>query len=87
MEKESRAIGCPKFLRQEDAIKGITDTLNAAKGAAAKAEFAGELKKAVDLLLSCEDHDDKESDCRNCHFIGQIRRKTADLIMRARNLA
>ena len=87
MEKESRAISCPKFQRQEDAIKSITDTINAAKGAAEKAEFAGELKKAVDVLLSCKDHDNEKFDCRNCHLIAYIRQKTADLIIRAKNLA
>jgi len=87
MEKESRAISCPKFQRQEDAIKSIADTINAAKGVAAKAEFAGELKKAVDILLSCEDHNDNKFDCKNCHLIAYVRRKTADLIIRARNLA
>jgi hypothetical protein len=86
MEKESRVISCQKFQRQEDVIKSITGTINAAKGAAAKAEFAGELKKAVDVLLSCEDHDDKEFDCRDCHLIGHIRQKTADLIIRAKSL-
>lgn len=86
MKKESRVISCPKFQRQEDAIKSIADTINAAKGAAAKAEFAGELKKAVGVLLSCEDNDDEKFDCKNCHLIAYIRQKTADLIIRAKSL-
>lgn len=87
MKKESPAVNCPKFQRQEAAIKGITETINSSKGAGEKAKSAEELKSAAEPLLSCEDYDAKDSACGICRLVARLRRKTADLIIRAGNLA
>ncbi len=87
MHKEETKIICPIFLKQEPVIKDITDKINMAKGVREKTIFAEELQKKTDVLLICTDYDDKKLDCRNCRFITNLRKKTADLIIKAKKLA
>ena len=86
MRKEEAKIDCPTFQKQEPAVKDITDKINKAKVVQEKAIFAGELQKEVNVLLSCADFDDKNLDCENCRFIANLRKKTADLIIKAKKL-
>jgi len=86
MHKEEPKINCPTFQKQESVIKDITDKINRAKGVQEKAGFAEEIEKEVDVLLSCPDYDDKSLDCKNCHFIANLRKKTANLIIKAKKL-
>ena len=86
MHKEEPKINCPTFQKQESVIKDITDKINGAKGVQEKAGFAEELKKEVDVLLSCPDYDGKSLNCKNCHFISNLRKKTSNLIIRAKKL-
>jgi len=86
-KEEVPKIDCPTFQKQESVIKDITDKINQAKGVQEKAGFAEELEKEVDVLLSCPDYDDKSLDCKNCHFIANLRKKTANLIIKAKKLA
>ncbi|MEW6374764.1 MAG: hypothetical protein AB1502_03110 [Thermodesulfobacteriota bacterium] len=67
-------------------IKDITDRINKAKGVVEKARFAEELEKEVDVLLSCPDYKDEGLDCKNCHFIANLRKKTSNLIIKTRKL-
>jgi len=76
-------ISCPTFQKQEPVIKDITDKINQAKGVQKKAGFAEELQKEVNVLLSCPDYDKEKLDCENCHFIANLRKKTAGLIIKA----
>ena len=87
MKKENAGINCPKFQKQEPVIKEITDKINKVKGVQEKAGFAEDLKKEVNLLLDCPDYDEKSLDCKNCHFIANLRKRTANLIVKAKKLA
>ncbi len=87
MEENKSKISCPTFQKQEPVIKDITDKINQAKGVLEKARFAEELQKEVEVLLSCPDYDGKRLDCKNCHFIANLRKKTANLIIKAKKLA
>jgi len=87
MDKEKDKISCPIFQKQEPIIKEITDKINKARGVQEKAKFAEELLKEVNVLLSCPDYKDTNLDCKNCHFIGNLRKKTANLIIKAKKLA
>jgi len=87
MHKEEAKIKCSRFQKQEPVIKDITDKINMAKEVLEKARFAEELQKEVNVLLSCPDYERKRLDCKNCHFIANLRKKTADLIIRAKKLA
>lgn len=88
MHKEEKAkIKCSTFQKQEPVIGNITDKINKAKDVQKKAEYATELQKEVDVLLSCSDYKEENLDCKNCRFIANLRKKTADLIIKAKKLA
>ena len=87
MEENKSKISCPTFQKQEPVIKDITDKINQAKGVLEKARFAEGLQREVEVLLSCPDYDGKRLDCKNCHFIANLRKKTANLIIKAKKLA
>jgi hypothetical protein len=40
----------------------------------------------VDVLLSCPDYESQSLDCKNCHFISNLRKKTSNLIIKAKKL-
>jgi hypothetical protein len=86
VSKEGAKISCQVFQKQEAVIKDITNKINAIEGVTGKAVFAEELRKEVDVLLSCQDYKDASLDCKNCHFIAALRRKTTDLIVKAKKL-
>ena len=86
MHKEETKISCSIFQKQESVIKDITDKINKSKEVQEKAEFAEELQKEVDVLLSCQDLKSESLDCKNCHFIANLRKKTARLIIKAKKL-
>ncbi len=87
MYKEEAKINCQIFRKQEPVIKDITDKINKAKGVQGKARFAEKLQEEVDVLLSCTDYKSESLDCKNCHFIANLRKKTADLIIKAKKIA
>jgi len=87
MKREETRISCPTFQKQEPAIEDITAKINRAKGVLEKAEFAEELQKEVDVLLSCPGFDSKSLDCENCRLIANLRKRTVGLIMKAKKLA
>ncbi len=87
MSKESAKINCPTFQKQEPVIEDITAKINDAKGVLEKADFAKELQQEVNVLLSCPDYNQESTDCSNCRFIANVRKKTADLVIKAKKLA
>jgi hypothetical protein len=87
MHKEEPTINCTTFQKQEPAIKQITDKINTAQKVMEKAGLAEELQKEVDVLLSCPYYDKASINCKNCHFIANLRKKTASLIIKAKKLA
>ena len=88
MYKKDIEISCLTFRRQESVIKDITDKINNAKEVQKKAVYAEELQKEVNVLLSCPDYgyDKEKLVCESCHFIANLRKKTADLIIKAKKL-
>jgi len=87
MSEENAEINCSVFQKQEPVIKDITAKINSAKGVLEKADFAEELQKEVDVLLSCPDYNQENTDCSNCRFIANMRKKAADLVIKAKKLA
>jgi len=86
MHKEETKISCLAFQRQEAIIRDLTDKINAVKVVQEKARFAEEIQKEVDVLLSCAGYKKESLDCKNCHFIANLRKKTADLIIKVKKL-
>lgn len=87
MHKEKAKISCEIFQKQEPIIKDITDKINNTKDVQEKAVLASELQKEVNILFSCPDRKATNLDCTNCHFITNLRKKTADLIIKAKKLS
>jgi len=85
--KEDTNISCHIFQNQEQVLRNITDRINNAQGVQEKGKFAGELQEEVGVLLSCPDYNKGKLECKNCHFIANLRKKTANLIMKAEKLA
>ena len=83
MEEEAK-IRCPVFLEEEKKIRVITDGINEAKIFREKVERSKELVNEAELLLSCKDYDDKNTDCKNCRRISQMRQSTGKLISEPR---
>jgi hypothetical protein len=86
VEKDKTKISCRVFQKQEAVAKDITNKINTIKEVTGKAVFAEELRKEVDVLLSCADYLKESLDCKNCHFIANLRKKTADLIIKVKKL-
>lgn len=87
MFAEQPEINCPAFQKQEPIIKDITNKINRAEGILAKARFAEEFLKEVNLLLSCPDYDGNKAECKHCRSIAILRKKTAEIIIKAEKLA
>ncbi len=87
MDKDNPKINCPISQKQEPIIKELTDNINNAKGVQEKARVSEELKKETDVLLNCQDYDEKRLDCSSCRFIANLRKRTVDLIIKAKKLA
>jgi hypothetical protein len=87
VEENKAKISCLTFQKQERVIKDITDKINQAKRVQEKAGFAEELQKEVEVLLSCPEYDEQKLDCKNCHLIANLRKRTANLIIKAKRLA
>jgi hypothetical protein len=86
MKENKKKINCSTFQKQESEIKILTDKINKAKGIQVKVLYTEELQKEVDVLLSCPDYDGKRLDCKNCRFIANLRKKTANLIIKTKKL-
>jgi hypothetical protein len=85
--RENEGINCPIFQKQEPVIKEITDRINMAKTVLEKEPFAKKFRVEVNRILSCEHYDKARIDCKHCHFIANLRKKTANLIIKAKKLA
>ena len=68
-------------------MQDVIVEINQAKGAQEKERFAQGMHEEADELLSCQGYDSKKLDCKNCHFIANLRKKTIDLIIKAKKLA
>lgn len=88
MAGQQATIHCPidLFPQQELEIVRLTEAINQARTAAAKAPWAQALIAAVDVLLTCERYDGENLNCCLCHNISDLRRKTAALVFKAGQL-
>jgi len=87
MHKDKISINCEIFRKKELLIKHITNRINKEEHILDKAKYAEELAEEVKELLDCSDYDKYKLDCENCHFIANLRNKTANLIIKAKGLA
>lgn len=83
MKNRTPQIDCPVFLNQETEIKTLTERINKAQRAKEKAEIAQALLEEVNVLLNCQEYDDNRMDCINCWAVSNLRKKTAELVIKA----
>jgi hypothetical protein len=80
-------INCPTFRKQELVIKNFIEKINQAKKVQEKSQFSDEMLKETDVILSCADYKGESLDCKNCHMLTNLRKKAANLIIKAKKLA
>jgi len=85
--KEESEINCKIFKIQDPIIKKATQLINSAKNPAQKAEQAEKLLSKIKVLLECLEYDSNKIDCKVCRNIAELRKKTAELIIKASSLA
>jgi len=86
MSQETADIDCSEFQKRERTMQDIIVNINQAKGVQEKARFAQGVQREAGELLSCKGYDSKKLDCKNCHFIANLRKKAVGLIIRAKKL-
>ena len=83
---EGSTIKCQIFQKQNLIVRELTNKINETETIQKKAKLAEELAKEVDVLILCSNYDNKSINCINCHFISNARKKTVNLIIKARKL-
>ncbi len=84
--KDIQKIKCPIFKSKNETIEGITKAINEAENIEKKAQLAERLIKEANEILSCEHFDEKRVDCKICYYIADLRKKTANLILKTKEL-
>jgi hypothetical protein len=83
---EQPEINCPAFQKQGPIINDITNKINRAEGILAKARFVEELLKKVNAFIFCPDYDGNKAECKHCRSVAILRKKTAEIIIKAEKL-
>jgi len=86
MHQEQDRIACSIFQQKEPIIKEFIDRLNEVEDYQHKVELASDLSRYVDMLLECLEYNANSLDCKNCRFISNLRKKTANIIIKAKEL-
>jgi len=86
MHREQDRITCSIFQQKEPIIKEFADRLNGVEDYQHKVELASDLSRYVDMLLECSEYNADSLDCKNCRFISNLRKKTANIIIKAKEL-
>lgn len=84
---EEEKVNCNIFQQKERKIKELTRSLNVARDSKIKANKAQLLINEVKPLLDCAEYDEESAVCQACREIANLRKKTAELIIKASKLA
>lgn len=85
MEELIENINCLRFIAKEKVLKELTGEINNEKDSAGKAEYAQKILTELKPLLLCEEHNEKKTDCKNCHIISSLRKQAVDIILKMHN--
>lgn len=80
-------ISCPIFSEYEEKIEKLTQAINSHKISSKKVDKAQELLDIMNILSSCPKYNEENEDCENCHFILNLRRETAKMIINVNGIA
>lgn len=81
-----KKIKCLIFKSKNGEIEKITKAINEAKNVKQKAINARKLLNELEDLLACKYFKAEKAECNICRGIAKLRRRTADLIIRAKEL-
>lgn len=85
-EEQEKRIECSIFNKAEATMNDLTQRINQAMTVDQKAEHAQELLEKAKELIDCPQVDKQSRDCKNCGLISNLRKETAELILKARKL-
>lgn len=86
MHQGQGRVSCSIFQQKEPIIQEFNDRLNEVEDYQHKVELASDLSRYVDMLLECLEYNANSLDCKNCRFISNLRKKTANIIIKAKEL-
>ena len=81
MNESHAPISCSKLSKYKTVSANITDRIKDTVAEPQRTELAKKLQGELDVLLSCPDHDGNSRFCEDCHFIGNIHKRSLNLIM------
>jgi len=79
--RRPQRMSCSKYLEMERVIKLLTEEINMAEEVTTKAAKARELTEMADTLLSCEDYEEENWNCRNCRRVASLRKEASQIIL------
>ena len=86
-EERLQRISCPIFSSKNEAMEKFATAINEAANIQKKAYIAACLIKEAEALLNCQYANKRKINCRICQKISELRKKTAELVTKARELA
>lgn len=84
--KKIKKIKCAIFQTKNEVIERVTKAINEAKDVKEKAVIAQKLLNEVEELLTCKHFSREKTECKICHYIAQLRKRTANLVIKAKKL-
>ncbi len=85
MQEQTQKIACPICRRANFAFKSLTDQINHARAPREKAPYARQLIAKVEAVL--QEHGPADDPiAKGCQTVLAIRKKTAELILKAEKL-
>jgi len=79
--RHPRGMSCPKYLDMGRVVEQLTGEINRAQDLGVKACKARKLMETADALLSCENHEDGNWMCENCHRMALVRKEVSEIIL------
>lgn len=86
-EERLKRISCSMFSSKNEIMENFAKAINEAANIQKKAYLAACLIKEADALLTCQYVNKRKIDCRICQKISELRKKTAELVIEAQELA
>jgi len=80
-------VDCPIFLEYEERIKKLSQSFNTHRISSKKVDKAQELLDIIDILSNCPRYNEESEECKNCHFILNLRREIGRIVIEAAEIA
>lgn len=83
INKSNSELECPIFLKHKEKIEGLTQSIREANIISDEIDKAIELLSILTKLKNCGKYEEENDNCKNCHFILNLRKEMADTIVKA----